>query len=159
MSEPIVEQIAANVASTVAAVTVANGYHQDLTASRPTSSEWRDGRPQANGTVIIVQDDADENEEHSTAGNPGLKAWSQGFALVAYVIASEASTAAMDTAVNRVRADLEKALTIDRTRGNLAIDTIIRAAQHFAAGPGATGTAVIVDVLYRTREDDPYTAG
>lgn len=157
MSTPVIESIAEDIRSTIAGVTVANGYNQDLTAVRPTSLEWRDGRSQKDGTVIIVQQDPEENEELSSAGNAGLKAWDQPYALVAYVIASEASLPAIDTRINQVRSDLEKALTVDRTRGGRAIDTIVRAPEHFDQGPGATGIIVVIDVLYRTPENDPYT--
>jgi len=157
MSVPVIEAIAADILSVVNTVTTANGYNQNLAGTRPTSREWRDGRAQSDGTVIVVQQGSDEDEDASAAGNVGMTAWYERFALVAYVIDSDTETTPMDTRTNQVRADLEKALTEDRTRGGRALDTIVRAPEFFDQGPGATGIVVVIDVRYRTDEDDPYT--
>jgi len=160
--EPLVEDIAEDIRSTIATITIANGYKQDLLPLRPTSNDWRTGTPQINGRVIIVQEDPDEDEATSTGGNSGLLGWIQPFALVCYVLASDKEETPIDTRTNRVRADLEKALTngeASRTRGGRAIDTFVGPPQAFDANAGSTGIIVLIIVRYRTKDNDPYTPG
>ncbi len=157
MADPVVEHIAENVKAAINAVTIANGFNQDLTATRPTRLGFADGEGQKDLTVLVVQEDPDEDEESSTEGNPPALAWIQPFWLIAYVLDSDSSTDAIDTRKNRVRSDIEKKLAEDRTRGGNAWDTRIRAPESFVLGPAASGIIVIVDVLYKTSEDDPYT--
>ena len=158
MSTPIVEQIAQEIDARIAEITTANGFNQDLTPLRPTRLNLEGDVAPTDGTVVILQEDPSEDDENSTDGNAAIKAWVQSFSLAAFVIASDATTTAIDTRINQVRADIEKKLTADITRGGLAIDTRIRPPRMFNEAPQATGIVINVDVHYRTREDDPYTA-
>jgi len=157
MSDPVLELIAENIKTEVAEITVANGFNQNLTPKRPTRSGWEDDEPATNGKVLIIQEDPDEDEENAAAGNNPMKAWVQPFTLVAFVIASDANSDPIDTLVNRVKADIEKKLCEDPTRGGNAWDTRIRAGGKIYKDGQYSGWAVVVDVHYRTREDDPYT--
>jgi hypothetical protein len=157
-TNPIVEQIVQNVVTVIDAVTIANGYNQNLDAVRPTRQDLDDQGPASDGTVVVTHSDPEPDEEHSNAGNPERQAWSLGLTLIAYVIPSDADTTPIDTLINRVRADIEKALQVDPTRAGLAVWTRPAGSQKFIAeGGSATGVAVFADVLYRTPIDDPYT--
>ena len=157
MAEPIVEHIAANIATAVNGITVAAGYHYGLTAVRPTHLGFEDDEQPEDLTVLIVQEDPEEDPENASDGNSAMKAWVQPFALGAFVIESDSSTDPIDTRINRVRADIEKALMVDYSRGGYAIDTRIRGSARFGETSAQSGIAIYVDVLYRTRINDPYT--
>ena len=157
MSTPVIESIAEDIATAVNAITVANGFHQDLTAKRPIRLGLEGLAAETDGTVVILQEEPSEDEEASSQGNPPSRAWRQPFWLAAYVIASDAVTTPIDTRLNQVRSDIEKKLRADPTRGGYAIDTIIRAPIFFNEDPGVTGIIVVIEVRYRTSEDDPYT--
>lgn len=156
MSDPIIEAIAVEITEAINAITVANGFNQDLAATRPTRLDFLDGEGQQDLTVLIVQQDPDEDEESSTEGNPPAKAWIQPFWCIAYVIDSDNATDPIDSRKNKVRSDIEKKLRSDPTRDGNAWDTRVRAPESFNLGPAATGIIVVVDVLYKTSEDDPY---
>ncbi len=156
MADPVIEDIAVEIEAAINAITTVNGFNQDLNATRPTRLGFENGEGQKDLTVLIVQEDPDEDEESSTEGNPPAKAWVQPFWCIAYVIDSDNATTAIDTRKNRVRSDIEKKLREDPTRDQNAWDTRIRAPESFNLGPGATGIIVIVDVLYKTSEDDPF---
>jgi hypothetical protein len=159
MTEPIIERILQNVKTVVDGITVVAGYNQDLDAVRPTKMDFDDGAPAVNGKVVILCDDPEPNVEKSNAGNPARQAWTLSLVLVAYVIPSDTSTTPIDTLINRVRADIEKALQADPYRGELAVDTSPAGSQKFVEeGGAACGVAVFVDVVYRTPINDPYTA-
>lgn len=156
---PIVEQIAANLKTAIDAITVTNGFQQDLKAVRPTRLGFADDEVPENGTVLITQDDPEPLDELSAPGNPALKAWRQPFVLIAFVIESDGATTPIETRINRVGADIQKKALEDPGRGNLAIDTHVQAPNIMNEGPRFTGIIVNVEVDYRTPEDDPYTKG
>lgn len=156
MSDPVVEKIAANIKAAINAITEANGFSQDLVAVRPTRLGFEDNAVPGDLKVVIVQEDPEENEELSAEGNPAMKAWTQPFALVCFVISSDTAVVGIDTRLNQVRSDVEKKLMEDVTRGGQAIDTRLGGSMRFSEGPNASGIIVVVNVLYRTRVDDPY---
>ncbi len=156
--EPIVEQIAAALATAIDGITEDNGYLQDLSAVRPTRPSFdpdTDAAPE-NGKVVIVQTDPEPDSENSTEGNPPAQAWLQPFALVCFVIASDASTMPIDTLVNRARCDIEKKVMEDPQWGGLALDTELHGSMRFNEGQASSGVVVLIAVHYRTRENNPY---
>lgn len=157
-ANPIIEQIILDVVGTIDGITTDNGYQQDLNAVRPTRMDLDDEGPGTDGDVVVTFSDPDPADEHSAAGNPPRQGWTVQLTLIAYVIPSDASTAPLDTLINRVRADIEKALQVDHTRGGLAINTTPAGSQKFAVeGGSTTGVAVFADVTYRTPLNNPYT--
>ncbi len=151
MSTPVIENIAANIATAIGEITVANGYNQDLTAKRPRRNDFSDIAPE-NGIVLIKQADPEPDESAI-----GCKTWLQPFAIIALVIDSDGTATSIDTRINQVRSDIEKKLMIDNTRGGYAIDTDILPPQEFDDGAGFSGITVRIAVKYRTDENDPYT--
>lgn len=150
MATCILEQIAQNLKARLDALVTAGLASASL---RPR----RSGVPQSLGDKVLVlfQDDPQEDTE----GPVGRKQWVQPFAVVCCVKPSDASTAAVDTAVNDLRAQVEKKLREDPLCGGLAVDTRIRPPVAFLLGEGEEGVIVNCDVIYRTLEDDPYTQG
>ena len=152
MAEPVVEIIAAEIAAKIAEVTTDNGFHQILVAVRDKRVAYRDQAP-VEYTVLLVQEDEEEwGEQPNTT-----KAWEQPFALQAIVLDNDSDTTAIDIKRNRVRADLQKKLMEDPTRGGNANDTIVKPSVLFNDGKGFSGIQVNIVVNYRTKITDPYT--
>jgi len=149
---PLIEKIAENIKTAIAAITTGAGFNQTLIPIRPKRNDfaaaaWDDL------TVLINQAEAEEHE-----GGYGAKEWRQNFILVCIVIDDETATTSIDTRLNQVSSDIFKKLLEDPGRGGLAIDTNIHAAKPFIDDETAmSGIAVQVSVDYRTKENDPYT--
>lgn len=152
MTTPIVEQIAENLKTTVAGITVANGYNQTLTPIRPKRNDWSDVAP-VNGMVLISQDD------DAPVDNAALSSiqFAQEFMMDCIVLDSDAVATSIDTRINQVKSDIRKAVMVDPTRGGLAIDTVIGPSAKFDDGNGLTGITVTCIIVYRTNLTDPYT--
>jgi len=153
MSTPIIEQIAVKIAALVNAVTIANGFNQDLTAVRPKRIHL-EGDINTDGTVIVEQE---EDAVIETDSNTVI-IWRQPFTLQALVIDSDDATAAIDTRLNQVRSDIEKKLM---TAGNWQLDglgeILLKSATKFIADPQVAGIAVNIDVLYEVNKANPYS--
>ena len=156
MANPLVELIAQNIETAVNEITAANGYNQDLTAVRPKRWDpFGDGGPD-NGIVYIVQ--TDEEPMSDPDGPVGRKEWIQTFVLIAVVLDSDSATESIDTRINRVRADIQKKLMVDPTRGARAIDTYMGPSSIVNDGQGMSGVEVEMMVHYRVSYEDPYTS-
>jgi len=154
---PIVEQIAQAI---LAALDVLKAAGTLSDAKRPL----RTGIPvnPKDKLAVLYQDDPEEDAEQGSEGRGPVdrQSWIQPFMIDCYVRPSDTSTTAVDTTINMLRADVEKAMRLTPTWGGLAIDTRIRAPEGFLTGDeSAEGVRVNIDVLYRTDEDDPYVQG
>ena len=155
MSTPIIETIALKLVDLINAITIANGFNQDLTAVRPKRIHL-EGDLNKDNTVIIEQEDATVEQL-----SEDVTMWRQGFTLQALVIDSDAATAAIDTRLNQVAADILKKLfggTNWQLESN-ACGIDLRGTEKFIADPQMAGIAVNIDILYRVKTDDPYTIG
>jgi len=152
VSTPILEHIALNIEAAVNAVTEANGFNQDLSAMRPKRNDFY-AEAAVDKKVVVVAGGAELTDSHWL----GASQWVQEFILVAFVIDSDEATASIDIRINQVVADLRKKLAATPNRGGYALDTNPGDYIKFSDGEGVTGVAVAFDVLYRTKEDDPYT--
>lgn len=153
MTTPIIEHIAANVATTIDGITTGAGYNQTLTARRPPRNDFKD-TPPTNGLVLIKQSDTGREPDPTMS-----TAWKETFNLYAYVIESDSVTTSIDIKNNQVRSDIEKAILVDVTRGGYAHETEIADIAEFVDDEGFSGIAVIIEVKYRTVYGDPYTKG
>ena len=151
---PIIEKIAAEITDRINEITVAAGFNQTLVAVRPKRNDFSDIAP-VNGKVLIWQG----NEAPPEAEAIGCEEWLQEFLLVAIVKDSDAATTSIDTRLNLVRADIQKKLIADPTRGGNAIDTKFQGSYKFDDGEGFSGIVVAVVVHYRTQFKDPYSKG
>ena len=152
MAEPVIELIAENIFAAINEIKVVNGFSCDLTAVRPKMIDFSDVTPR-DGTVLIYQEDEDRAENEGTLTNE----WNQTFNIVSLVLQSDKSQTPMDIKINRVRADIQKKLMEDDSRGGLAITTILGPSTIFNAGEGFAGISITIIVNYRVSETDPYT--
>ena len=153
MSTPVIESIAADLKTSIEAITVLNGYNQTLTAVRMSRVAF-DLAAAADKNVLIVQESAEVVEEKAIKS----ETWDQSFALVALVIDPDGSTASIDTRINQIASDIEKKLKATYTRGGYAIDTKMGTRQPFYDNGGrTTGVVVNIKIQYRTQYLDPYT--
>jgi hypothetical protein len=155
MATPIVEDIAADVKTALELISIANGYEQDLAdVVRPT--QFGGYVPQH--LMVVLQQSGREREEGSDVEQMNGRAWIQRFEIEAYVRVSDTSTTAVDITVNKLTADIEKALMADAQRSSLAMDSWVSAVEPFLlADAEFEGATVHYDVLFRTEIEDPYT--
>ena len=160
--DPINEQIAQKVKTQLLTVTTGNGYNYSLAkVVRPTREGGYD--PQ-HLLAVLEQRDRYEDEEQT---HPYIT-WVLPFAVNLYVKPpddQDPATDPVDQVVNRLGADVEKALMLMHpSQGSilagLAFDCRIRAPEGFITADGAfEGQTVIFEVLYRHVETDPYDNG
>jgi hypothetical protein len=163
MAEPINEQIARTLLARMVKVTTSNGYHQTAEVERPAGTPGSI-KPR-DLLAVLLQQDPDEDEENSVPGNPLATAWTLPFEVSLFIRPSEDDTLPLDTRINRFVADMVKAIATDpsvnepwHTFGGLAYNARIRPWQLFAASDGTCeGATFVVEVSYRTPENDPYT--
>lgn len=151
--DPIDEQIIQNVVSTIGIVTVTNGFANTITSvERPNPGIGNVGK---NLAAVVYQGNPEPIEDSIQTG----REWMHPINILITVVESEGSSTPIDQRINSIRADVEKALMADITRGGLAIDTLVRAPQLgdilITAHQGEV--TVVVDVQYRTLWNDPYT--
>ena len=153
MTTPRIESIAENIKTAVSAITIANSFNQDLVGIRPRRKDFED-TAWADGTVLISQREKVPSDEAVI----GSATWWVQFALAAIVIDSDDAETSIDTRLNQVAADIEKKMMEDVTRGGYAIDTRPDGAGPFISDDGSiSGVMVEISVLYRTKDEDPYT--
>jgi len=149
MTEPIVEQIMANVRTRMAAA------FDDVYRST------RIGAWQPKDLVLSVHQGAlTPNPELSCPGNPPAQAYDLEAIVAGIVKPSDASTVAVDTFKNRLGADIIKAAT-DATNwhqwGSLAMNTTIGTVEEYIEETGGLqGVMVRFTITFRTDENDPY---
>lgn len=153
MPTPIIEYIAANVLSTVQAVTAANGYDNTVTGERLI----RTGNRVRDRLVVVEQGDTKRSDLDGDRDQYQAIGWVQTFYLTAYVLESESSSTAIETRLNSIRSDLEKAIMADPTRGNYAVDTFLVGATRVTDDDSAAeGVVVEIEVYYRVLHTNPY---
>ena len=149
---PLIETIAVEIAAQISEITVANGYNQDLVPVRSKRNDFSDIAP-VDGKVLIWQGE----ERAPGAEAVGTEEWLQEFLLIAIVTDGDAAATSIDTRLNQVRADIQKKLLLDHTRGGNAIDTMFEGSAKFDDGKGFSGIVVNCVVHYRTLYTTPYT--
>lgn len=160
MSLPVVEQISQVIASRLEAVTVAGGYYTDVSeVYRP--SRLPDWSPQA-GTVVLLAGGAERNEELSPQGNPPGSAWSQDFAILGFVEASDTDTTPIDQLVSVAASDLMKGVCAVptghwQTMDGNAINAWWQSQERLGTDGPLEAFRLGLTVVYRTSELDPYT--
>lgn len=158
MSTPIIEDIAANLKTTLDGITTAAGYNQTLVGHRPRRIDFID-QTLEDKDVLIVQTACEESDEEKAIQTLQFR---QHFDLVAFVVDSDSETDPIDTRINQVWSDIVKALMVDPYRGKTdgsVIDTKIHSATMIQDESGVTSGVVLdISVLYRTSITDPYTA-
>lgn len=149
---PIVERIAEDVLRALQGVSRSAGYNVDLRPERFKAA----GNSVADNQVIVCQGDPPPQ-----SGSPQRQIdWMQPFVLLCYIIPRPGDRDPTDRRLNILRADVERAMMLDKSRGALAFDTIPRlAVQINDVDTGVPGVLLQFDVHYRTKLGDPYSQG
>lgn len=147
---PVSELIARNILTTVAGITTANGYSFNLTAQRHT----RAGDKRLHLNAIVTQDDPREVADPKVYNT---YEWTLPFHIGVFIVPLPNDTTAIDTYVNVIKADVEKALMVDLYRGGNALNTEIKPSITVSEEGLEYDLLVInVEVNYRTSAYDPY---
>lgn len=150
MTKPVIENIADNVLDTINGITIANGYNYNLSAVRKRRIDFED-EAWDDLSCLILQTKVNELDSgYST------KEWEQFFEVFVFAQDPDDSDISIDTKLNQIRSDIEKAIMTDTTRGGFAIDTMIHGAV-FDDDNGYSAVAVSFSVHYRVNELNPYT--
>ncbi len=149
MADPIITQIGANFLLTLQGVTVANGYNQTIAPQWAT----RLGNSPLDLTVWVHKGDPIQEESSSPCQ---YMQWLQPYALECHVVNSDSGGSVFQR-IERLEADITKALMADVSRGGLARDTIPESPQIFRDIKGVTsGVLLMYDVRYVHLYSDPY---
>jgi hypothetical protein len=152
---PVLERLTTNVVDTLRGVQTAAGYGCDLRVERPNPTL---GNGQKDGLAVVIQG---PTPTRTIDGVPlNLWEWRQEYEVVCFVSQSEQDETPIDTRLNRLWADVVKAITQDVNRGGLAIDTVIDDPEFDINGENANAGYVSAKftVQYRTLYNDPFTS-
>lgn len=153
MSTPRVELIMQNIATTLATVTTANGYNQDLTVTRPTMAGAKVS--QATDSAQLTLNEVAPNE----SSPDGKQDWDADVSVLCKKVIADSSTDNIDSLLQTIASDVIKVLCVDRSRNSLAIRTYIDGATHNRDAAGASESITVnVRVWYRTDDDNPFSA-
>jgi hypothetical protein len=140
MSLPIAELITQNVVETLGTIQLGGGFKKS-------------GRNSQDDLVCVVGFLDDELDPESA---DGFSYWLRPYWAIVYIYEPESSSMPYDQRLDIVRADIEKALSRDVSRGGYALNTNILSPNRFDPENDSTGICVNFDVHYRTAIGDPY---
>jgi hypothetical protein len=121
MNQPINERIAEDMLATLQTIKRAGGYANDLAPRRPEANETIGPKGKENSTYLLG-----DNAQRLPTASHDQTGREEDFLVVVYVNADASLQRPIDTALNSVAADVEKALTFEptsRKRGGLAFST------------------------------------
>lgn len=148
MAYPISELVTRNLEEALRGVCQAAGCSVTLVVERAR------GEGNAAGDAKAILHEGDDQE---TDGPDGFKTWVRPYAVQVYLDQPASAAEPYGTRLNTVRAEVERELRRDPSRGGYAQDTVVREPQAFADANDATGVIVNLDVQYRHPEDDPFS--
>lgn len=155
MANPIIEQIAQDIVSTLQTVTTANGYQQSVNEVTRERQSDHDDWTAENHDIRVVQGNSQRVEAEATLMNT----WLTPFLCMAFVSPQKDNATPLDTLKSRFAADISKALMADPQRSNLALNTEVAAWMQFETDEQAyQGITVVLEVTHRTLETDPYSS-
>ncbi|MBN1435676.1 MAG: hypothetical protein JW936_01250 [Sedimentisphaerales bacterium] len=150
MPLPIIEQITADVAATIAELCEAEEYDIDLTVVRSRRSDFSDVTP-AEGVVALV------NLVIRYAAAAGQVQPQTAVYVAEMYVEDSSDSAVLDTRINARMADVIKKLLEDAQRATLASDTRITGVSKFFDSDGFSGADIEFEIDFRTLVNDPYT--
>lgn len=150
MTEPVVEQIMANVRTRMAVA------FDDVYRSAKVAT-WQP----KDLVVVVSQGDPTPNTELSYPANPPVIAYDLEVTVAGIVKPSDSETVAIDTFKNRMGADIIAAATnasLWHQWGGLAINTVHGPVEYYTDETGGfSGAMVKFTITYRVPENDPFT--
>jgi hypothetical protein len=147
---PVSERISENIVETLKGVSAAAGFNVDLDVER---YDTRGNDPGHYKTIVSDGADAEADDADTPLG---FKRWRRPYDIYVFVVESEASPVAYDTLANVARADVERALMADVTRGGWAQNTEVRDPILFSDQSDFGGVVVRIEVVYSHSETSPY---
>ncbi len=155
MTVPIIENIAANILTTVNGVTTGNGYNQTIVVKRMSRVDY-DSEAAADDLEGLIYQGQREPLTHAM----NSYTWRQPFTIIVFALNDDGSAVTIDTRLNQICADMEKALRVDITRGGNAYQTDIKEPTFLYADDGSSSAVMLpITVDYRVLNTDPYTKG
>ncbi len=155
MSVPIIENIAANILTTLNGVTTGNGYNQTIVLKRLSRVDYDTEAAGDDLEGLVLQGIRERID-----GVFQLDNWRIPFVILVYALNDDGSADTIDTRLNQIEADMSKALRVDITRGSNAYQTEIGSAEFVGADDGSISAVMLpITVDYRVLKDDPYTKG
>ncbi len=155
MAVPVIESIAANLLATLNGVTTGNGYEQTIVIKRPSRVTYDTEASGDDLEGLLVQGTREPLEHAFT-----VYTWRQPFLIIVYALNDDRSATTIDTRLNQITADMEKALRADITRGAYAYMTNIGEPEFLIAADGSVSATMLpITVDYRVLNTDPYTKG
>ena len=155
MADSILEQIAVEFLSTIRGINQASGYENNVTASRRKQRYSQVEDPTGKDRHCVIYQDNPLRDTEPPQQHVG---WRQPFYVLCYVTEDEDTSVSLDTRINSLRADVEKAVRANPHMSALAVDTVIDDPIMIEDEHGGImGIAVRAVVWYRTLQDDPYT--
>lgn len=120
MADTIREKIVKNIETTLKTISKANGYENDI---KSVQRLLQSGQVVTDVPLLIIAE-GDEDAEEGPLATAILTLKRLGVFVVVQTRHDEAiDTRASDEILNTLRADVEKAMMVDHTRGGFAIDT------------------------------------
>lgn len=155
MSLTVRENIFANLKTVLAGITVAGGYANTLGSVQ----RWKQHGNLLKDTPAVIIKSGPETK--SPARSYNLTDCNLSIMLDLWIREAETSTADSEVVMNSLFGDIEKALTLDITRGGYARDTRIVSATPFETVEGEPlfGLAIELEIIYAHKQTDPYTKG
>jgi len=154
MSLAIVEQISAAIETRLETITTDNGY--SLSVSEVVRPTRIGGVSPKDKQIVLRQGNWKPPGEQESASNSTTKV--QIYYVTCWVRSSDKATTAVDTEINQLAADVEKALMSDDTFGGLAIMSDLTGGIALESDDGqCEGITLLLEVQYRCRWGDPYT--
>ena len=155
MAVPVIESIAANLLTTLNGVTTGNGYEQTIVIKRPSRITYDTEASGDDLEGLLVQGTREPLEHTFT-----MYTWRQPFIVIVYALNADRSSTTIDTRLNQITADMEKALRVDITRGGNARHTGIGEPEFLIAADGSVSATMLpFTVDYQVLNTDPYTKG
>lgn len=113
--------------------------------------------------VVLTQDSPQINSELSLPGNPPATAYDMTFNVRCHVMPSEKDTTAVDDHINKLAADVVRAVTNNaasdwHTMGGVAINATLQPHENIDADGSFDGVNVPVEITFRTDETNPFNA-
>jgi len=148
------ENILENLKATLEAISIANGYHNDIASVQ----RWRQS---GNSLVLIpcIVINAGP-EEKEPVPNPFTTCKFTVY-LDVWTRQAQDDPQSTDTLLNSLLGDIEKALMIDYTRGSFAKDTNIKSNVLFETLEGQPQAGIIIEleIIYQHKQNDPEVSG
>jgi hypothetical protein len=152
MSTPIIETVSTKLLALINAVTTGNGYNETIQVKRQSRKDIADFVIQnANGFMIAG------SRRLSDSQGSGKVTYEQSFMLMVFLINDDAASTPIDTRLNQVSSDVEKAILADPNLTGSAIWSDIESVEYMDDGEGTiTFFEMIINVRYRTTRGNPY---